>query len=51
VVAEGAKAFTDKVVDLLRSAPLRAETARRQLAWIERSLTPKAALSSFTALI
>jgi glycosyltransferase involved in cell wall biosynthesis len=51
VVAEGAKAFTNKVVELLRSAPLRTETARRQLAWIERSLNPKAALSSFTGFL
>ena len=51
VVAEGAKAFTDKVVELLRSAQIRAEVAHRQLAWIELSLSPKAALSSFTALL
>ena len=51
VVAEGAQIFVDKVVELLRSESQRAEVVRRQLAWIEQSLTPKAALSSFTTLL
>ncbi len=50
IVAENATTFADQVITLLRSAPQRAEVARRQLAWIEQSLNPQAALAPFTAL-
>jgi len=51
VVAGEATAFADQVIQLLRDAPRRAEVARRQLAWIEQTLTPATALAPFSACL
>ena len=50
VVADGAKAFTEQLIMLLRSDELREQVAKRQLEWIDNHLSPEKALAPLSAI-
>lgn len=51
VVADGAKAFAEQLIQLLGSEELRAQVAQRQVDWIENHLSPEKALAPLSALL